>query len=215
MGGSPNRAPAIKSVHGLDPEAERELQALYQDKPVTSAAMKTREAKIREALIRFINRAIPRSTRIWLCGHVIVTHEGKLYRPERDSVTIDRAFNNETGHDPQEPSDDHPAFKEYLEATHSMGGATGYRFKKWLRRETFAQHRLSTVTFGKRRRLSPKSGTARTTLRRKLTHILICALHTYVVRTASLVVHQMQWMWCGNTVSLRTCIVVRMLGEGL
>ena len=42
---------------------------------------------------------------------------------------------DETGHDPEWLPEDNPAHKEYVEATHSMSGATVYRFKKWLDKE--------------------------------------------------------------------------------
>ena len=97
--------------------------------------MKTRMAKIRETLIRFVNRTTPRCTRVWFRSHVVVTHEGRLLRSQRDGLAIDRAFEDETGHDPLWLPDDQPAWKENEEAKNSMGGSIGFRFKKWLARE--------------------------------------------------------------------------------
>ena len=133
----PTDPPKVERVHFLDEPAEQALSAVvtsYGHKAKTTAAQKTLDKKTREILVAFAARAIPSTTRLWLCGQSLVGSDGSLWRSRSAAHAIDKAFEVETCASPQ---DDLPKEleEEYHKATHSMGGATAYRFGKWLSKE--------------------------------------------------------------------------------
>lgn len=206
----PTKQPPIKSVQGLNSLAEDKLNGLYEQEPMTTASWKAREAKICETLIGFIARAISRSTRVWLCGHVIVTHKGEFYCSRRDRIAIDGTFMNEIRLDPKDlgylPEDDLADFLAWS-TRHSAQW-------QWLTRENICltippSPFPSTGMYGKQHRLSRKSGTAARTLASSSTTILICEQPTLAVKIVSSGEHQTPWMWSAITVSLQTSIVER------
>ena len=133
----PTDPPKVERVHLLDEPAEQALSAVvtsYGHKAKTTAAQKTLDQKTREILVAFAARAIPSTTRLWLCGQSLVGSDGSLWRSRSAAHAIDKAFEAETCASLQ---DDLPKEleEEYHKATHSMGGATAYRFGKWLSKE--------------------------------------------------------------------------------
>ena len=96
----------------------------------TTAAQKNLDQQTPEIMVAFAARAIPTTTRLWLCGQALVGSDGSLWRSQSAAIAIDKAFEAETGASPQ---DDLPKEleEEYHKATHWMGGATAYRFRKW------------------------------------------------------------------------------------
>ena len=133
----PTDPPKVERVHFLDEPAEQALSAIvtsYGHKAKTTAAQKTLDKKTRKILVAFAARAIPSTTRLWLCGQSLVGSDGSLWRSRSAAHAIDKAFEAETCASPQ---DDLPKEleEEYHKATHSMGGATAYRFGKWLSKE--------------------------------------------------------------------------------
>ena len=133
----PTDPPKVERVHLLDEPAEQALSAVvtsYGHKAKTMAAQKTLDQKTREILVAFAARAIPSTTRLWLCGQSLVGSDGSLWRSRSAVHAIDKAFEAETCASLQ---DDLPKEleEEYHKATHSMGGATAYRFGKWLSKE--------------------------------------------------------------------------------
>ena len=133
----PTDPPKVERVHFLDEPAERALLAVvtsYGHEAKTTATQKTLDKKIREILVAFAARAIPSTTRLWLCGQSLVGSDGFLWSSRSAARAIDKAFEAETCASLQ---DDLPKEleEEYHKATHSMGGATAYRFGKWLSTE--------------------------------------------------------------------------------
>ncbi|KAK3763395.1 hypothetical protein RRG08_051501 [Elysia crispata] len=127
----------VERVHFLDEPAEQALSAVVTSdghEAKTTAAQETLEKKTREILVAFAARAIPSTTRLWLCGQSLVGSDGSLWRSRSAALPFDKAFEAETCASPQ---DDLPKEleEEYHKATHSMGGATAYRFGKWLSKE--------------------------------------------------------------------------------
>jgi hypothetical protein len=129
----PTDPPKVLQVHGLDHIAENALSALSA-RLTDRVAQKTEDQRTREVLLAFAARAIPSTVRMWLCGQALVGSDGSLWRSRSAEQAIATAFTKETGADPR---DDLPEEleREYHQATHSMGGATAYRFRKWLDRE--------------------------------------------------------------------------------
>ena len=117
----PTDPPKVLRVCDLDYIAENALSRTTEDQGV------------REVLIAFAARAIPKTVRVWLCGQVLMGSDGSLWRSRAADIAIDRAFEDETGWHPQDIPEELEI--EYHNATHSMGGAMAYRFQKWLDRE--------------------------------------------------------------------------------
>ena len=128
----------IEHVHTLDGQAEeafRKVEASFNNKAKdkgkkTAAAQKTLDQQTQEIMVSFATRAIPPTIRLWLCGQALVGSHGSLWRSLSEAIAINKAFEAETGASPQ---DDLPKEhkEEYHEATHSIGGAAAYRFRKW------------------------------------------------------------------------------------
>ena len=123
----PTDPPKVLRVCDLDDIAENALSVL---------TWTTEDQRVREVLIAFAARAIPKTVRVWLCGQVLMGSDGSLWRSRGADIAIDRAFEDETGCPPQDIPEELPKLEiEYHKATHSMGGAMAYRFQKWLDRE--------------------------------------------------------------------------------
>ena len=133
----PTDPPKVERDHLLDEPAEQALSAVvtsYGHKAKTTAAQKTLYQKTREILVAFAARAIPSTTRLWLCGQSLVGSDGSLWRSRSAAHATDKAFEAETCASLQDNLPKELA-EEYHKATHSMGGATAYRFGKWLSKE--------------------------------------------------------------------------------
>ena len=147
----PTDPPKVERVHFLDEPVEQALSAVvtsYGHKAKTTAAQKTLDKKTREILVAFIARAIPSTTRLWLCGQSLMGSYVSLWRSRSAAHAIDKAFEAETCASPQ---DDLPKEleEEYHKATHSMGGATAYRFGKWLNKEDIGPPRRNSAPLGR------------------------------------------------------------------
>ena len=120
----PTDPPKVLRVCDLDDIAENALSVL---------TWTTEDQRVREVLIAFAARAIPKTVRVWLCGQVLMGSDGSLWRSRGADIAIDRAFEDETGCPPQDIPEELPKLEiEYHKATHSMGGAMAYRFQKHL-----------------------------------------------------------------------------------
>ena len=107
---------------------------IWDTKEKDNRCTETIDWKIREVFVTFAARAIPSTVRILLCGQALVGSDGSLWRSRNVCGAIDMVFTVETGSNPWGQSS-RGACIEYHQATHSMVGATAYRFRKWLNRE--------------------------------------------------------------------------------
>lgn len=89
-------------MHGLDAEAEIALAKLSTYSVKTTAIHKILDRKTREIVVAFAARAIPPTTRLWLCGQSLVGSDGSLWRSRSAARAIDGAFEEETQYSPQE-----------------------------------------------------------------------------------------------------------------
>ena len=125
----PTDPPKVLRVCDLDYIAENALSVLTR-------TTEDQRVRVREVLIAFAARAIPKTVRVWLCGQNLMGSDGSLWRSRAADIAIDRAFEDETGWSPLDIPKELPKLEiEYHNATHSMGGAMAYRFRKWLDRE--------------------------------------------------------------------------------
>ena len=135
--------PAITTVVGFDEDTERALEVAAK---IADAEKADRASTA--ALLNFVAAKIPRGTRSWICGAELVTHRGALYRSKAAALAIDNALEDLTGIHPREfdgflescvkGDQDMKAFnviEEHGKAVNSIGGASAYRFRKWLDRE--------------------------------------------------------------------------------
>ena len=111
--------PKVQRVHFLDEPAEQALSAVVASEgheAKTTAAQETLDKNTREILVAFAARAIPSTTRLWLCGQFLVGSDGSLWRSRSAALAIDKAFEAETCANPQ---DDLPKEleEEYHKAT--------------------------------------------------------------------------------------------------
>ena len=129
--------PQVKKVVSYDAGTERALAAAREIPDAEKA-----ERASTKALLDFVAKEIPLGTRSWLCGTEVVTHRGELFRCQGAARAIDEALEDHTGFHPREfdPSlvDDKVTKKtleDFDQATNSIGGATAFKFRKWLDRE--------------------------------------------------------------------------------
>ena len=133
--------PKIERILAYDDETERALA--LSSKLLDSEKAERASTK---ALLDFVSKEVPQGTRMWMCGSEIITHRGELYRTQCAARAIDDALGEHTGFHPRD-FDPHSAIAkldgitvcetltEFDQATNSIGGATAYKFHKWLERE--------------------------------------------------------------------------------
>jgi len=126
--------PAITTVRGYDDATEQAIELAGKTHPNDAEKV---ERAVTDALLDFVATSIPRGTRAWLCGGELVTHRGELYRSNKAARSLDSALEEFTSIHPQDLQDDAPAavLLEHSKAVSSIGGASAYRFRKWLDRE--------------------------------------------------------------------------------
>ena len=94
--------------------------------------MRVLEARTRSVILQFAVGFIPTTNRVWMYGHVLLTHNGTLYRGAADARARDMVFEEKTSCHMCDIPDDLPDLaKEYDSAHYSMGGAAADQFRKW------------------------------------------------------------------------------------
>ena len=135
--------PAVTAVIGYDTHTERALELAGKMLDAEKS-----ERATTKAILDYVASSIPRGTRAWLCGAELVTHRGELYRSKNAALSLDNALEEFTGIHPRDfdnflsscakgdkPMTAFHAIDEHGKATNSIGGASAYRFRKWLDRE--------------------------------------------------------------------------------